>query len=371
MISGDIRFCSFAPWNELSGAPLCALDHLDFIDPQHSRSCLLLPSEGPLSELARTRGVPSRVFPLFSGQRSFRFPPLLSIARTRLRFIRSLAAFLRERPTILHLHSLAEHLPYSLAAARLARTPVVVTIHEPWLFLPSVRPGYALLRALRVPAVFLTDIARAQYPRAAIPSEVIPNAFPLPSLPPSPARDGPAVAFVASLSFAKGVDTFLHVALRIRDLGVPARFLLIGPAPSPEALVFAKDFIQNHHLEPTASILGPLPSPREIYPLADILCLPTLRDSFPRTVMEAMAYSLPVVASDVDGIPALVSPETGRLVPPGDVDAFVRALLPLLQDSALRKRLGANGRERATRFSPPVYRQSVLDFYRRLFPAFF
>lgn len=80
---------------------------------------------------------------------------------------------------------------------------------------------------------------------------------------------------------------------------------------------------------------------------ADIFVFPTLADTFPLVVLEAMAAGLPVVASRVGGIPHQIGSEHGLLVEPGDPAALAAALDALIADPARAARLGAAGRARA------------------------
>ena len=101
------------------------------------------------------------------------------------------------------------------------------------------------------------------------------------------------------------------------------------------------------------------------YRAASVFVCPSLSDAFPLTVVEAMAAGLPVVASAVGGIPeAVVDGETGILVEPDNPEALSRALSLLLDDSALRRRMGAAGRERALRlFSWRAIGSEVASIY--------
>lgn len=75
-------------------------------------------------------------------------------------------------------------------------------------------------------------------------------------------------------------------------------------------------------------------------------------EGMPLSTIEAMAASLPIVATEVEGMRALVDEANGRLVPPGDADALEATVRGLLDDPALRARLGKASRERAEqRFS--------------------
>lgn len=361
------RLYSLSPWNEISGAPICALDHLRFLDPASEHSCFLLPRTGPLDAAAAAQGLPYEVIPLFTGARTSRIPPVFSIARTRISFVRRLAALLRERPGILHVHSLAPHLPYALLAARLARSPAAVTIHEPWNGSRSLRFYLACVRKARCPVVFLSESARRAYPSLPHnPVAVISNAFPLPPLPPPPENPVPVVALVAALSHRKGVDIALQIALEIKKRAIPAQFRIIGPWANDDIRRESLDFVRQNQLEDVAAFPGPLPDPAAIYPPIDVLLVPSRRDPYPRVIMEAISYARPVVAADVDGIPDMLGPlAADSLAPPCDVPAFVDRLIPLLQAPALRAARGAAARARAEAlFAPEAYRNAILSLYR-------
>jgi glycosyltransferase involved in cell wall biosynthesis len=102
----------------------------------------------------------------------------------------------------------------------------------------------------------------------------------------------------------------------------------------------------------------------------DVLVHPSTYDAFPTTLLEAMAAGVPAIATRVGGIPeAVVDGETGRLIEaPPTIEALVAALTPMLEDAALRRRMGAQARRRyESQFSVgrwlerllPVYEQAV------------
>jgi glycosyltransferase involved in cell wall biosynthesis len=86
----------------------------------------------------------------------------------------------------------------------------------------------------------------------------------------------------------------------------------------------------------------------EQYRQADIVVQPSLYETFGMPLVEAMASGLPVIGSDVGGIPEVVgSGESGMLVPPGDAKSLEAALEQLVTDPERRRTLGAAGRARA------------------------
>jgi glycosyltransferase involved in cell wall biosynthesis len=99
------------------------------------------------------------------------------------------------------------------------------------------------------------------------------------------------------------------------------------------------------------------------YRAADIFCYPTHYEveSFGLVVVEAMQFSLPVVASRWRGVPSVVAEgESGLLVPVRDPTALAQALQTLVDDPRLRRRLGTRGREiYLERFTEERYRQAM------------
>jgi glycosyltransferase involved in cell wall biosynthesis len=80
----------------------------------------------------------------------------------------------------------------------------------------------------------------------------------------------------------------------------------------------------------------------------DVLAVPSLQEGFPMITLEAMALGVPIVASDIEGVAEQLDHDReALLVPPGEPKALTGALLALLQDSALRRRLGEAARRRA------------------------
>ena len=102
---------------------------------------------------------------------------------------------------------------------------------------------------------------------------------------------------------------------------------------------------------------------RDLYASSDAFVLPTKADCFSIASIEAMASGLPVAVNDVGGIKDIVvDGETGILLEPGDGRSLRRALVALVDDAALRLRLGAAGRARATRmFDAASSASRILD----------
>jgi len=99
---------------------------------------------------------------------------------------------------------------------------------------------------------------------------------------------------------------------------------------------------------------GWVEDPTPLYAVMDILVLPTYREGFPNTLLEAGAMEVPVVATRVDGcVEAVVDGVTGLLIPPRDSQALAASCSRLLKDSILRQQMGQSGRQRVLRYFRP------------------
>jgi len=105
------------------------------------------------------------------------------------------------------------------------------------------------------------------------------------------------------------------------------------------------------------------------YKAADVFCLPSMMktECYPLAILEAMACGLPIVASDMGGIPdAVKSGENGLLAPPKDSEALAEAIIYLLENEDIRERMGRNGKERVERYSWEKIAEETEKMYRRV-----
>ncbi|HEU5186090.1 MAG TPA: glycosyltransferase family 4 protein [Gemmatimonadaceae bacterium] len=184
-----------------------------------------------------------------------------------------------------------------------------------------------------------------------VPVEVIPYTAELPPPERSTVRaDGGdrSILFVGRLIERKGVEHLIR-ALGIIRRTVPARLVIVGDGPErPRLEQVARDAGVAAHV----SFRGRVSDAelRAAYGGADVFALPSVLDARQDTeglgvvLLEAMNYSVPVVASDIGGITDIVRHErTGLLVPPGDATALAAALTRLLTDRALSNALATAG----------------------------
>lgn len=186
--------------------------------------------------------------------------------------------------------------------------------------------------------------------------------------------DEPIVLFVGRIDPIKGIDTLLCAAAALDRVGIKATFLFVGG--DLDAAGQPVGPLRNVVAE--ASRLGVADrfrfvgsQPQEQLPVfygtADAVVVPSRYESFGLVAVEAMACGRPVVASRAGGLTFTVEDgRTGYLAPIGDFGLFADRLARILNDPALRDRLGANAHESAQRFAWTSVADSVLHVYERL-----
>jgi len=160
------------------------------------------------------------------------------------------------------------------------------------------------------------------------------------------------VLSVARLIEKKGIPTVLRAIKSLREKGVRLAYTLIGDGQDREKIL---GLIRQLELEPVCRWLGTQPHHMVIehYLRADLFVLGCEvaadgdRDGIPNVLFESMAMGVPVVATGVSAIPELVEPgKTGMLVPPGRPETLADAMLTMLADADLRRRIIPTARQR-------------------------
>lgn len=174
---------------------------------------------------------------------------------------------------------------------------------------------------------------------------LIPNGIDLAAFAPPPARViVRKIAMVANLRPEKGHDLLIDAAPAILAREPEAEFFIAGDGPLRQALetrATGRGVASRFHF------LGQCNDVPALLATSDLFVLPSRSEAFPNAVIEAMAAGLPVVASEVGGIPELVkSGVTGMLVPPGDAAALARSVLDLMDRPGFAAALGEAARAR-------------------------
>ena len=182
-----------------------------------------------------------------------------------------------------------------------------------------------------------------------------------------PHREGPAVEllFVGRLNPIKGLEYLLDAIKLINDPNV--RLTIVGDSSVvPKYTRKITDKIKDLGLEERVRFTGEITDPDELvkkYKAADILVLPSLWDTSPITIIEAMTMGLPVVATAVGGIPDWVENQvTGILAPSKDPQALGRAVAKLARRPLLRWKMGRAGQKRALKFHTRTWRDVSQEY---------
>ena len=101
------------------------------------------------------------------------------------------------------------------------------------------------------------------------------------------------------------------------------------------------------------------------YASADCFVMPSYREGFPNTVLEAGAMGLPSIVTDINGSrEIIVQGENGVIIPPHDADALFDAMLNMMKDKDAREKMAGNARQMiASRFEQGFVRKCLYDFY--------
>ncbi|KKU14153.1 MAG: Glycosyl transferase group 1, partial [Candidatus Magasanikbacteria bacterium GW2011_GWC2_45_8] len=172
----------------------------------------------------------------------------------------------------------------------------------------------------------------------------------------------PQITCVARLEPQKGHDTLLRALALLDDMAW--ELVLAGDGSLKEYVI---DLARVLNIRERVNYLGARRDIPAILQDTDIFVLPSLWEGLGIVILEAGASAVPVVASNVGGIPEMVvDQETGLLVPPGDVEALSHALRALLQDSVRAREMGTAARARVEQnFALP----QTIEKYKMLYES--
>jgi glycosyltransferase involved in cell wall biosynthesis len=158
----------------------------------------------------------------------------------------------------------------------------------------------------------------------------------------------PRILYLSNLVINKGIEVFLQSLVELHKQGCRFHARIIG-APVDYSIEQAKAFCAEAGIAHLVDVVGPKfgPDKFEELELADIFVLPSFTECVPLSILEAMQFGLPVVATCVGGIPDILQHGVnGLLVPPGNVRELSAKLSHLLLDKTAREQMGYKARER-------------------------
>jgi glycosyltransferase involved in cell wall biosynthesis len=161
-------------------------------------------------------------------------------------------------------------------------------------------------------------------------------------------EDAPLIGTVANFRAWKGHAILLEAALQVREAFPHVRFLLVGHGPlEPEIRRQTREL----GLESSVVFTGTRDDAPRVAGACDVFALPSLSEGLAIALIEAMALGRPAVVTRVGGLTEVVDHgEQGLVVAPGNPEMLAEAIVTLLKDPPLRRRLGAAARLRSAKF---------------------
>ena len=159
--------------------------------------------------------------------------------------------------------------------------------------------------------------------------------------------DQKVIVHVSNFRRIKNVSHVVKVFHRILQEGLSAKLLLVGDGPDRSNV---EQLTRNLGIQEAVRFLGKQDPIQEFLSIADLFLLTSGSESFGLAPLEAMACGVPVVCSDVGGLPELIEGSgAGYLCSVGDIDAFSKASIKILTDDSLHERMSGNAREYVVR----------------------
>jgi glycosyltransferase involved in cell wall biosynthesis len=176
------------------------------------------------------------------------------------------------------------------------------------------------------------------------------------------------ITTVGNIRRVKGHDVFIRAAAEVVKRFPNASFSIAGEVLEPDFFAELQSLTQELGLANHFRFEGGITNPRQHLDAADIFVLPSRSEGFSNAIVEAMAASLPVVATNVGGnAEAVQDGVTGFIVPTEDPGALSEAILRLLADPALAEAMGAVGKKLAAeRFTTEAMMKAIVGTYRKL-----
>jgi glycosyltransferase involved in cell wall biosynthesis len=177
--------------------------------------------------------------------------------------------------------------------------------------------------------------------------------------------DGYKIIFVGRLTGCKGVPFLLKSFEQIINNNINAKLFLVGNGEDENEL---KEYISGLNVKQHVVFMGYRSNPLAIIKKMDLLILPSKEEGFGRVLLEAMAVGIPVIGTDIGGIPEIITHgENGLLVDYGDVDNLKRSIIEILKNNSLREKIIQGGYDTInSKFRVETYQEKLENLYDTL-----
>jgi glycosyltransferase involved in cell wall biosynthesis len=337
--------------SNLSGAPISLAQLARALPLFGYKPLYLLPKQGPIEPLLQEWGVEYVV----------------------LRRGRNIAHFMQlvrqKRPLVIHVNSLVKTWP--VLVSRLLQKPVVWHVRE---YLGE-KKLYARLIHMVSSRVIL--VSREQFslfdgmPKAVL----VPNGIDLSqygNILPADIVDGikphvrTIITYIGAIEPRKGLLVLAQAAELLKN-SPWIHFAVVGDAPERH-LEYKREvvgFIHSSGLQDRFHFLGWRQDIPQILAGSDALCHPAYREVFPRVILEAMVSRIPVIASNVGGIPEMIeSGMNGILFKAGDYRALAKGIVRIDENEGIKIGMGRHGHRKAqNEFSSEIHAEKISHVY--------
>jgi L-malate glycosyltransferase len=230
-----------------------------------------------------------------------------------------------------------------------------------------IKPTMRRVDRLIVPSEFLQQV----FKKFGLVAEVVPNVVDLKRFAPDAAikeaiAKGPHIIVTRNLEPIYDIGTALRALSIVKRSWPDARMTIAGSGPDRDMLMALARALD---LEASVLFTGRLDNERmaTVYQQAELFVNSSVVDNMPNSILEALASGVPVVTTDVGGIPFLVEHDkTAILVSPRDPEAMAVALIDLLNSPAKARRLANAGRDYVQRYTWESVRARLFDVYSSL-----
>lgn len=182
-------------------------------------------------------------------------------------------------------------------------------------------------------------------------------------------KDEKIVVTVARLSPMKGIEYLIEAAKDVKSVNSTIKFAIVGDVAFEYEKKYKEqlfDMVKKYKLEDTIYFLGLRRDVPALLKQSDVFVLPSVYDIFPTVILEAMLAGLPVIATDVGGVPEMVRPQSGIIVNPGSHIELKNAILNILQCNY--KQMGINSKNIVlNEFTREEYVTRTVKAYEELF----
>jgi len=172
------------------------------------------------------------------------------------------------------------------------------------------------------------------------------------------------VGVIGRLNPEKGQMVFLRAMEKTVRSCPDVKSLIIGDGQDGPML---ERFCRENGLSDHVAFLGYQDKIADYYQVLDLLVLPSLSEGLPNTVLEAMTFGIPVLATSVGGVPEVIQNGNGVLVPPNDPQALCERMIELLENDSLRDAIGIKGKNSLyPRFAPDHRAREIVSLYHEM-----